>query len=459
MEYSVQSESISNLPTKRLFDGQLQKVKEVTKLQKEFSLETNEVLFKIKLIGINYSYDFEPLKLRPDIGVVPGNKFMGKIYSYTEGFDDDKNILDYNQKYLVFPYTNCIQQNRIPCTNCDKFSRLPCLEKLEFGFNIDGGLQDFIKIKNPLDGLIQIPYNVSSHDAIFSIDVMLPFYSSYQEILAFNKNFSPNKDKILVIINDTSKELNDILLVIRLLNLNENLITIFDVNHIANFSQSELDYYKSYFNHCFVFNFKSTSVDFALHSVITTGLESTKSRYNVIFLDQYHPITQQNFQVLKKAINDKTLFEFHLQWYHKPDLIDLLDRISVLNTGAVTADYGKPPTSSSSSSRNRPSLTSIESSQSTFSNTNISSHLDSSHSLNYLNSAPIPSKPKKGLSWLWYEKDYYLSNDYNKLDDNSLIHSIRKINRLVYMTPKPYLRVCYNNKLSQSKKVNAFIFS
>ncbi|CAH6721288.1 hypothetical protein CLIB1444_05S07756 [[Candida] jaroonii] len=422
-------EPINKLPIKRLFDYKQGKVKETTKLPKEFDLQGNDILFKVKLIGINYLKDFELLK-NYQRNIVPGNKFIGKIYAFNENCDNikDYEALSFDSKYLVFPYTNCLQQNHQPiCHNCNRFifngEKLPCILNFEYGVNLNGGFQDYVKMANFSQIAIKLPYNVSNHDALFLIDLMLPFYCCIKQHFheTFHQfNFNGKK---LIILNDVTKELNDILIILKLLKLNEKNFSIIDAKFIE---ENPHDEWYGKFQEVFLFNFDQTSIQFAFKSLISTGLTSIKARFHIFLFNQYNPSSFDSVDsIYDFNINDKTVIQFKLNWFNKSDLIEILDFISSLNNSI--------PTTKSSN-------TSIMS-NSTF-------------------QLPSPASDYKMSSkqpWLWYEKDYDLTSGLQKLSNQTdKFQSIKQINKLV-QTNK-FTRICYNNKPVKTKKLNAMVF-
>ncbi|EGV60342.1 hypothetical protein PSN45_001905 [Yamadazyma tenuis] len=466
-EYLV-PEPINQVPVKRLFDFQTGKLKESMKLPKDFELDDSEILFKIKLIAVNYGRDFELMKqyntetstsggrILPS-NIVPCNKFIGKIYA-----SNDVNLdfeLD-NSKFLVFPHTTCIQQG-FPtlCKNCTHYlsshrsavgtsSFLPCLARFEFGYNVDGGLQDFIKIKNSSEILIKVPDNVSTHDAALSLDISLPFYS-YFKWLQNSGNYNPT-DKILLVLSDSRKEMNDVLVVFKMLQLIEKNVTIIDAPQIKAMTPSEENTFSSHFNMVLTFDFNHRVLNFCFNSIISTGLESTKSRYRFVMFNQYFPVDFSNYKQFD--LTDKVITEFKLNWFHKFDLIDLLSYLSSLNNStprkslsSVEDSTTKSPTKSVFSDASTTSETTSSSTKGKTEEDYHNNRFVKSHEINELLS--LPSK----VHWLYYEKDVDLANEFQKTDNS---HSTRHINKL--MKSNKNVKICYNNRPNKSK-VNAFI--
>lgn len=544
-ESYIMPQQVNSLPTKRLFDYRHSKLKESTKLPHEFHIlgstyyqpespqsdefDTDdtldpEVLFKVKFIGVNYEKDFELLKNQrfgSKTSVVPGNKIIGKIVSPT----NSQNFylpwqLPYNDnsKYLVFPYSNCLIQNEHDyCANCNhlhklnvgpltshnyfQYKRYGCLRNWEFGYNIDGGLQDYMKIKKPHESLIRIPDNISLHDCCFSLEIMLPFYSFLKD------NFIDLSIKLegrsLVVLNDVSKEINDVLMVLKLLKIDQRLFWFIDPEKIREVQvyESSKYYYSSRFNHVFLFNTSSTSVLFGLDGAISTGLESTKSRYNFAFFDQYDPNCATKYKSINDSHPDKTIHHFRLSYKDKLYLMELMHFIADLNTKnkseGSNSSVSNVPSETAMEERPqhppqpRPSVTSINTSTTTFSNASI--HLNSTKSSS--SSVHLPrqlgkkiaknlrfrdedsvidvefqssKKESNHYSWLYYDKDFDLCNDYECSDEEDddedssnsnrqVFHSVKQMNRLIRSSK--FSRVCYANKSNKTVKINAFIFA
>lgn len=461
----IRPEPVNRLPVKRIFDFNSGKLKEVMKLPKDFELDDNEILFKIKLIGVNYKKDFGPLKSYNDLtgmiggrivpgSIVPCNKFVGKIYDTNDcnlEFDLD------NSKYLVFPYTNCIQQAcDIVCKNCTSYvsshrsnlNMKPCLARFEMGYNIDGGLQDYIKIKNSLEVLVRIPDNVSTHDALFSLDIMLPFYSFLKNLQ--NTGGYNTSDKILLVLNDCGKEMNDVLVVFKILNLYERNISVVGANQISQMTTEEKGKFTGMFHMVLVFNFDAEVLDFCFKSIISTGLQSTKSRYRFVLFNQYSPIDFGDYDHFD--LTDKIIVEFKLNWFHKFDLVDLLNYLSTLNNNgrrSFSSFESKSPTKSLFS-ENSTILDSSWSNSSAMGKADTRTSDSHEHHISGRDVAELLNLPSK-IHWLYYKKDVDLSNEFQKSDNS---HSTRHINKLISQDRDA--RICYNNKPYKSK-VNAFI--
>lgn len=551
-ESYILPQPVEALPIKRLFDYKLGKLKESTKLPREFKFNVNdssnktvnrlsetntnpvcdEVIMKIKIIGINYNKDFQLLessRLNPKLNVVPGNKIIGKI-TLTLNHPRSIPFADDHSKYIVFPYSNCIiqQPSNGLCSNCYQLSKSvdtsinqqnynvyknhQCLANLEYGYTIDGGLQDYIKIKNPTDSLIKIPDNVSLHDSCFLMEIMLPFYSFLKD--NFGKNNLENisiDGRILVILNNVSKEINDILIVLKHFKIDQKLFWFIDEFKIKEIihsnSHEEKSIYTSKFNHVLVFKISDENLSFAMNGLISTGLESTKLRYTLNLFDQYNPEFLQRHKNLDRYHADKTIHHFKLSYKDKLNTWELLQIISNLNlecqnTNNTNINNNNIPidTDDNGKSETRPSVTSIETTTSTFSNMSI--HLNSTSnttiSIPPNQNSSMHRKPPKNLrfrddesiiinenklvnkignhySWLSYDKDFDLGHDQYSDDDiddydypmgdeykfyqssSKQFHTVKQMNRLI-QSHNSYSRVCYSNKSNKPTKINAFIF-
>ncbi|ODV81397.1 uncharacterized protein CANTADRAFT_3510 [Suhomyces tanzawaensis NRRL Y-17324] len=512
------------LPTKRLFDFNSFKLRESTKLAKEFELSNtinNELIFKVKMVGVNYQTDFQTLKRIQHLShaqppaeavsaLVPGNKIIGKIHATTthpslNSFKESSASL--NAKYLLFPYTNCINQNRSSmCTNCQKLVELPlsyksykfhhkypCKENLIYGTTIDGGLQDFLKVPNPDQTLIRIPLYVSLHDSCFILDIMLPFYSFIKDNLMDNiagktvSSDDANFGGILIVLNDISKEINDILIVIKHFQIDQKSVSFLDRRKIEKMPEAERLNYKGKFSQVFLFHISDETIKFATYSCNSPGLESTKSRYNIVLFDQHNPESLGRNKFLNKLHNDKTFHQFKLSYKDRINAEELLKIISSLNRKLKKSEPKECSSLTLNDHPNRPSIGSIESNGSTFSG-HTSAHSDSTSSTTV--SSKAEEKPVKNLrfrdeesiidestirkvqssprhySWLWYDKDYDLCNEYEQSDDeedpyrdsfSKKNHSVKQVNRLI-KNPKHLTRVCYANR-SKPIKLNALVFS
>lgn len=500
-ESYVTPQPVTLLPTKRVFDWRMRCLREATKLPREFLLASDagprdEVTLKVKIVGVNYQRDFRLLQSAqgPRTNVVPGNKIIGRIASALR-HPQAAPYANSAHRYLVFPYSNCvIQRTRTAyCANCAQVAdagvasltpasysahaRHPCLDALEYGLSIDGGLQDYVRIKAPAQSLVRIPDNISLHDCCFALETaLLVFLFVKHNVL---------EGKILVVLTELSRELNDVLLVLKHLRVDQAQVTILDVQKVRDIAAlADAANYRAKFNHALLVDVSDDSVAFADGAVISTGLESTKLRYNMVFFDQYNPDSMAKNASLHLRRTDRTVHHFKLSFKDRLHAEELLQVIADLNLRLKeeTALNGE----------NRPSVTSIESAASTFSNGSI--HLGSTSTTTPSLTKSRPAKGQKALrfrddesiispeppkrlqthySWLWYEKDFDLCNDYDCSDDEDpygqenesdparprkRTHSVKHMNRILHYDER-MSRVCYANKGSRPVKINAFIFA
>lgn len=252
--------AVSLLPIRRVSTkvGQLQ---ETLILLRELQPQPLTALLRIKHVAIDFCID-----LNVDKGCVPGQKFIGKISINTESKCSTTSMTR-GQRVFVYPHSTCLIQNyQKACENCCHISsvsertehdrrtlyelhkKYPCLKEWVYGKTIHGGLQDYIRVPHPLQQLIPVPELVSLHDCCFLLDVATPFLAYCKEILCAMPEFA---SKVLVILNDVSKEANDCLLVIRHLLLDEQFFTFTDVQTLLTHPEVKLSY-TNRFRHVFV---------------------------------------------------------------------------------------------------------------------------------------------------------------------------------------------------------------
>lgn len=461
---------VNLLPTKRVFDPRIARLRETTKLPKDFVAHDSDVLLKVKIVGVNYKKDFLLLHDKPP--VVPGNKVIGKIIS---------GSFPPSHKYLVYPYLTCMVHNPSrPCVNCahlmandvpplslqsySVYRKLPCLQTWEYGVTLDGGLQDVMKVRGPTEALVKIPDNVSLHDCCFLSEVMLPLYSVIKDTL-LHLHHVEDKTRVLVVLNDVTKEINDVLIVLKNFHIDQKHYWFIDPTKIAQLLPLERANYKSKFHHVLLFACSDQAVTFGMASSISTGLESTRLRYNIFLFNQYDPESQAKNKYLQSNHTDKTIHHFKLTFADRQNALELLNILSELNR----IDLPLPP-------GQRPSVTSIESA-STFSNTLVTSASTSTTNVSAKTHNSAGRKPPKALrfrddesiiddqkkqsyySWLHFDKDFDLCNDYDLSDDDEddRTHTVRDIN--ANLVDPRYSRVCYANKANKPVKINAFIFT
>ena len=493
------SEVVGSLPTKRIFDLKTYRIRESTKLPKEFTTVReggDELIMRVKLVGINYQTDFAAITYwnTDKKTLVPSSKIVGKLIT---------DVPAMNLKYLVFPFTNCINQKRISqCKNCEKlasseplnslnidvWARYKCTENLIYGFTIDGGMQDYMRIPSPSETLLPIPNNLSLHDACFLTDIALPLYTCILEnfIQMPRSPVSLNGDEgsstvgtpnfmgnILLVLLDIQKEINDVLIVLKYFRVPELSFSVIDARKYASLLHNDKVRYLSRFTQVFVFYPHPELVAFATHCLYSLGLEATKSRYNLILFDQFH--VQSLVANKNLSFTDRTVQHFKLSYKDRIYAEQLLQIVSELN-----ANMQKSLLSSSLSvdltleDGNRSTFSNFASCQSTQTlldktqktirfregdsiiNEKMCSSSNSSDSSDYALS--------RAYSWLWYDRDFVLCKEFEHSDDEDgcddtpgRVHAAKQINRLI-RNPRHINRACYTNQANRPK-LNALIFS
>ncbi|CUM64555.1 uncharacterized protein PRCAT00002162001 [Priceomyces carsonii] len=483
-------EHVFSLPVKRVFDTKEMRLRESTKLPRELQWNNNkieEAIIRVKIIGLNYQTDFEAFKLREKpirTSVVPGSKIVGKISAFSNY--NARSSHDDNSKYLVFPYTNCINQD-LPqkCSNCEEILRgesshlstatynthaqFACLANLVYGLTIDGGLQDCMKIKNPSSNLIRIPENISIHDCCFLFDLMLPFYCFVKDHLFIQKPIDELEGKSLIILNDVTREINDILLAAQVLKIDQKALFILDITQINELSEEERATYSSKFNQVFVFNTSKPSIDFAIHSSISTGLESTRSRYLIVLFDQYK--YEFHRSELDLVFNDKIVLHFKMSFKDRIHAEEIMRFFSDLNCSRAQTEDPEPLSHRDTSISSLDGALSVLSSctailhSTSVSNSSADKEEDALYErpkvLRFKDDVSISKATRKlptHCSWLWYEKDFDLGNIENFNEDNRTLHGLKDLNRLIN-DPKNVSRICYTNRGKKNYKINALLFS
>ncbi|EMG47842.1 hypothetical protein SBY92_005037 [Candida maltosa Xu316] len=372
------------LPIKRIYNPITHEFIQTIRLPHEITEPTNNsetVNIKIKICGINYLSDFTHTN---NNSVIPGKRVIGKLAQLP------------NVKFLVYPYTNCQIEN----LNHDHNHHY-C--PLTIGENIHGGLQDTLQVSKRL--LIPIPGNVSLHDVCFVFDILLPFFKYSQYI---------KPEKTIIILNDVEKEMNEVLIVLRHLNIQSNKIVLVDGNSID-------DKYLGKFDVVYCFNNKLLNL--AKKYCVSTGLESTKSNFLVFSTTPIHGMSDRTNRVMRLTYDDKPL------------CLTVLRILSVLNKK-------KEVSSPSSSSSQSPTSGDSDSLVHSTSSTNTSSSVKYHH-----------------YSWIHFDHDIDLKNYHNLNlfeEDDEIYQSkiIRQMND--YLNQKKLTRVCYFNRTSK-KTLNACI--
>ncbi|EAZ63810.2 hypothetical protein PICST_28353 [Scheffersomyces stipitis CBS 6054] len=488
---------VNCIPVKRVFDFKSQRLRESLKMPSEMDITSaNELVLRVKMVGINFHTDFAQFKqLSPKTNVysksraptthrtsaVPGNKIIGRIHRMPEY---ESTHFDFESKYLVFPYSNCIIQNsHIKCSECQLllsrsqsqqlcsdnykiYKRHQCNGNWVYGTTIDGGLQDYMKILNPEQTLVTIPRNVSTHDSCFMLEVALPFYSFIKD--TFMTNGSNNiriPGKILIALKEMSKQVNDILIVLKHFKIKSSDVCIVDEDMISKLTKADLVNYHQMFSQIFLFNCSDNMIRFADFCSSSPGLESTKSRYNIVIFDQNDPESSAKHRRLS-SIKDKNFVRFKLSYKDKLNAEELLNIISSMNTlnsmVVPEADLSRPSIVSMDSESS--TISSADSLRSNISNSTAAS-LPQIYSPSGTKSAShhMKSNSSSHRSWLWYDTDFELyhsedddSDDFGDDYSRSHSHSIKQMNRLI-RSGRPS-RIGYTNKASKYVNLNSFVF-
>lgn len=479
------------LPTKVILDGHSERLHEVIKLPHEVEVGPNadELLLKIKLIGVNYEKDIVPLRYQVSRNkqspVVPFNKIIGKIQVLLK--HPNCSSLKFLSKYVVFPYSNCNIQQVEPCENCrqltkvvltrdtmDMFYSYPCLRNLEYGITIDGGLQDYLKIRRPSQSLLEIPSNVSLHDSCFMLEIMLPFYI-FMVTLFLKYGYEQASNRIMIILNDSKTETNDVLIVLKQLNIDRKSVVIMDPTNINQLSNKEKSSLHKKFEFVLCFNFSSTALDFTEYCIASVGLPSSKSRFHVVWFDQYAPLEARKLQKISEALVDKSYHHIrvgHKDLIHAQDLLYMLSSLNVQKRSAAGSNLDE-------SCESRPSVSSLETSLTTFSNQSVTLGVSSATSLSLQKYSDLLRNPKSlrfrdddsiinddkdiresNLSWLWYDKDIDFCRDCDFDEFGTLTHNVKAVNSCLSVPDNGQLkRICYSNKPSKTTKLNAFVLT
>lgn len=467
-------EPVHQLPIKRIYDFKTNSLREAPKLPKEFMIANNQtIIFKVKLIGLNYKTEFKPFNriLNAGNSIVPGFRIIGKISLASEPFDS-------SSKYLVYPYTTCYHQSLDQlCDNCqhidnlaklnqlnfEKYYQYPCSKQLIYGYTLDGGLQDYMKIVNPNANLIQLPGNVSTHDSLYLFDNCLPLYSFLKQKLGPTFNKKNLAGRSLFIVSSVDKVINDLLIVLDHCKINQKSVMFMDPKMIKKLSTEEYQNYLEMFNHIFVFDFSPTSLQFAKIASVSSGLEATQARYSMVLFDQFNQVNLETNPFLTKT-KDKTWYQFHLGYEHKHLAHELLHILSKMNILALKDEKFSSSATYAPSSASTLSSSSIDLEDNSDENPPKLLRFRSTESViydkgsTYKTSTPGQRRPLDHYSWLWYERDFNLVHD-ESIDDfhgERKNHTVRHINHL--MKKKiGYERVCYTNKTSRSCKIDSFI--
>lgn len=417
------SEPVLLLPTKCIVDGRL-RVREAPKLRSEITAQLHEAVLRVKMTGVVYHKDFELFRLKnfPRRPVVPGNKIVARLHAAAPGVSPGK--------FLVFPYSNCLhQRHRDACAHCQHLRdtktdaltpqtmqyhrEFACMYGWEYGVTLDGGLQDYIKVRLPLEALVRLPDTVSLHDCCFLLDIALPLYAWVREWQAAAGGagavLGDDADRILVVLNDAAREQNDVLIVLKHFGVARTRIHLVDADATAAAAA---------YKFCFLFSQTPRAVEVAIAALLT-GLEATRARYHLVLFDQYNVQSVVAHRHLRHDHPDITVHHARLAFkdrVYAEELIAIWARLNAAEgdglsraTSALLLALGSP----------RPAVRFV-----------------------------TPCKPP---SWLWCERDVNLCPEHE--DDGE---GVRHINRLI-RTHGRATRVCYTRR-ARPPAINAFLF-
>lgn len=281
-------------------------------------------LLRIKGICLDFSSD-----LVAGNDIVPGMKAVGTITLNTEQ-ETGSPSMQRGQRVFLFPYSTCLIQNsRITCKNCSYVASVlallandkdalyelyrdhPCLGAWVYGKTLDGGLQDFIRVPAPLKLLVVPPKLVSLHDCCLLLDTAVPFLAYCKDYLC---KLNTPRGKVVVILNDSRKEANDCLLVLRHLVLNDELFTFTDMNILTTTPEIRKSY-ANLFQHVFLLNSSQEALDVA-SSFRFSSFNSIGSSITIFeTFEQRLPKIPESLRVarMKMSYKDKILMEYLLE--------------------------------------------------------------------------------------------------------------------------------------------------
>lgn len=449
------SHDVERLPIRRVLhkSGTL---KELVIHLNELQDSSNEsALLRVKHVAVDLTRDI--VGTRP--GTVPGLRIVAKLAHETPLKLSLSTILP-SEKLFVFPVSACwIQSPHDPCTNCLKLlnndfdaykshTSFPCLRDLTYGFTLDGGLQDYIRVPRPHLSLIKIPPLVSVHDCCFLLDIALPFYSFCKDNLLRMLQQDPQA-RVLVILNDSAREANDCLLVINHLDLEHLFVTFVDMDKLRKNPSLVSGVYANEFHHVLVFAPGSDAVEAALAVSVHTKLASTKLRYSIALFGANADLKLD----ASKIPEDKTVYRVKLSYKDKFLMEELIDTLAGFNASTSTK---KPLRSMSmgtlSSSDSIPSSELISTSE----NEEVTKK-----KLRFKKETEVVAPPKLSrthISWLYCDDDYKLCTGEDGGCLPSRCQSTSDINRLLRRKVQTR-RVFYTHRPSCHVKKNVFIFA
>lgn len=448
--------AVNSLPLRRRLVNR--KLKESVILPSELSNLAHTLVLRVKHVALNFNHDF-----KCDNAVVPGSRIIGKLPASRQ---DSKNLgFSPHDKLMVFPHLTCwIQRASDPCDHCAmmlaadhndyvKLRHFRCLHDWQYGKTLDGGLQDYISVPDPIHSIVKIPRLVSLHDCCFLFDIALPFYSYCRDVLCPNLERDPHS-RILIILNDLTKEANDCLLVIHHLRLDLLLITFTDMKKLGEVPGLR-DTYANKFHHVLVFALGQGPINAALELGLATGLELTKSRHTIaLFGDEVGP--------LSIPPPDRTVHNVSLSYKDKLLMEELLNTLADFNKnrGDGATQIGETDSADSlETSTNHSLLLDLIPSPEAWSTSlakkkKIRFKEESESSGRALEAG---SGLKSHISWLHCDRDYRLCvDDHCDHDTQKRCHSTSALNGMLY--PCQLRRVFYTNRPASHVKINAFIF-
>lgn len=477
-----------SFPVKRVFDIQLLKLKEAIKFPREIEVgEDKETLFMPTVVGVDYRKDFELFKIRSyntPKSFVPGNKAVGEVIATSR-----RSPLSTGEKYLLFPYSICLYQDVKPCVHCqylqhkrirmldyttlNVFKNHRCLNHLEYGVNVDGCLQDYMKLKDGLSSLIQIPKNVNLNDACFMFDILLPLYLYLMDHFVSKSAGSAGNDntltklegKLLILIRDFSEDINDVHLVLDVLSISRSSVTIMDDRMLRTMEPHEKSELCNKFDYMFLISVSAVARGFAeLCCKMRSNATKQADELNIIVFNQHCPDDSLNSKAFESNRNKIKSFEYRLKYTDKLHAISLLDKLSRLNIQLSQANnYPQSIVESFNSS------SSSDTGDATFRSTesNISSTSRSIPSPRTPKNSDSPSfkseiTHEEGGLWLDTGRKCLLRSS-NDIDDNLNLgfvkskieeHDVSLINFMIYK--KNEGRICYV-KPPRRKQLNAII--
>ncbi|GEQ66951.1 hypothetical protein JCM33374_g614 [Metschnikowia sp. JCM 33374] len=466
----VTKREVDLLPLRRVLVNR-RRLRDSVILLNDISPQSMSVLLRIKHVALDFTSDFDG-----DCGIVPGARFVGRIPSSQIVASGD-NKYHPKDKLMVFPYSTCwIQNSTHMCQNClsaissdlgayETHRRSPCSHNLVYGKSLNGGLQDYVRVPLPSHSLVKVPESVSVHDCCFLFDVALPFLSFAVNVLAPLMRQGPT-GRILIILDDTRKEANDCLLVIRHLQLDHSLFTFTDTRVLK--EKPELtEKYNSKFQHVLVFASSAhainKAVEFGGHASVA-GLISRSTL--ALFRNQDQIISCPDY---------RKIYRYTLSYKDKFLLEQLLATLASLSAEDQASDT--PPAPQSFEVRSKTAASSglslnsglNYSTESVACSLNSSATQPSSKTPSIQNSvekishrfAREPRSPDAGrrhVSWLHCDQDLRLCSDDNCVHElSSRCHQTKNINEMLSGNCQ-LRRVFYTHRSACHVKLNAFIF-